>query len=528
MATTQAAGTKTSDGGTIAYSGSGRQYVQYGVGDMGSSGQSQSAGNTAGPTATNAPEAGPQQGIPQPVAPMGPPDQNTPQQPVDAQQTGATAYNQAQQGLATAPVAGTALAAPPPPNKYQVGLATAQQSGTKAPADAGQARSAVQSYLPPDQPDTSGVDTFISGDSNITKLMQGITQLLNPQQQTTSLLDDYNSLYKQSGLDQINKEIIDADTVINGTEDDIRNEIQGAGGFGTDSQVQAMSLARNKGLIKRYNQLVQMKTDATNQLNTLSQLNAQDKQMAQTKLNTQIDGMFKLADFAQQAQTNIQEGFNSLVGKVGYAGAYQAYSHSPVQLANIEKVMGLAPGGLQELASQPDLDRMAKQASISASNASTAKSYSDIAKNNADITATQNAKAETAKAAASTADTVLGSVTKAMKQVNGLSSGFLGGSTSAIPGSPSKNLQSTINTIKSNLAFTELAKMRAASQTGGALGQISDKEEELLSSTVASLDVGQNPQQLKDNLQAVQTHYVNYLTSLGYGYDAASGNVIQY
>lgn len=268
---------------------------------------------------------------------------------------------------------------PAPPSKYDAGLAAAKASGNPAPSDAAGARSAVASYTPNGQPDTSGVDSLISQDPGINKLMQGIVQLLSPQKQTTSLLDDYNSLYKQSGLADINKEIIDANTVINGTEGDIRNEIQTAGGLGTDSQVQAMSLARNKSLLTRYNQLVQMKTDATNQLNTLSQLNVQDKQMAQTRVNNQIDSMFKLADFRQQAITNVKEGFNSLVAKVGYAGAYQAYSQSPQQLAAIEQTMGLASGGLKQLAAQPDLDRMVKEANIEQSKAAAANSYSEIA-----------------------------------------------------------------------------------------------------------------------------------------------------
>lgn len=246
------------------------------------------------------------------------------------------------------------------PNKYQQALQTAQNSGIPAPSEGGVAKMQTQGMMP-NQQDTSMVDSFISQDPNVNTLMQGISQLLNPQHQSSTLLQDYKKLYKQSGLDEINEELIDADTVINGTEDDIRREITTAGGFGTESQVQAMSLARNKGLLTRYNQLVQMKTDATNQLNTLSQLNQQDKQMAQTRLNTQINAMFSMANFQQQAQNNTREAFNSMVNRVGYAGAYQAYSQNPQQLAYIEKIAGLGTGGLQNLASQPDYEMESKK-----------------------------------------------------------------------------------------------------------------------------------------------------------------------
>lgn len=253
------------------------------------------------------------------------------------------------------------------PNKYQQALKTVQASGIPAPSEGGVAKMQTQGMMP-NQQDTSMVDSFISQDPNVNTLMQGITQLLNPQKQATTLMQDYQKLYKQSGLDEINHELIDADTVINGTEQDIRNEIQTAGGFGTESQVQAMSLARNKGLLTRYNQLVQQKTDATNQLNTLSSLNAQDKQMAQTRLSTQINAMFSLANFQQQAQKNTQEAFNNMVDKVGYSGAYAAYSQDPRQLANLEKVMGLQSGGLYQLSQQSDLDRELKVAQINSTN----------------------------------------------------------------------------------------------------------------------------------------------------------------
>lgn len=324
--------------------------------------------------------------VPNPAAPQNqtaaPPVPAAPTPPATNQPTNAPAqtppstspelesYDNAKKALDAGGLSGSELSAAQDSlaNKYQVAHANATASGTPAPQDAGAARAATTQYMPPAQQDTSNVDTYMSTDKNVTSLMQSITQLLAPQNQTTSLMDDYNKLYKQSDLGNINKEIIDADTIINGTEGDIRNEIQTAGGFGTDSQVQAMALTRNKALVTRYNQLVQQKTDATNQLNTMMQFDAQDKQMAQTRVNTQIDAMFKMADFQQQAQNNIREAFNNMVSKVGYSGAYQAYAADPKQMSMIEQTMGLEPGGLKALAAQPDLDRQLKQAQIAEAN----------------------------------------------------------------------------------------------------------------------------------------------------------------
>lgn len=280
-----------------------------------------------------------------------------PPTPVNPQSTGQVSYEQAQKNLlAPGGLKGQALADAQTglasyykqPSKYETGLASKQASGESVPPDSGAARAAATSAMPREN-DTSAIDTFVGDNKAVTGVMDAVTKLLNPVQQTTSLMDDYSRLYKESGLSKINQELIDADTVINGTEDDIRNEIQTAGGFGTESQVQAMSLARNKSLLKRYNQLVQMKTDAANQLNTMSQLNVQDKQMAQQRVDSQINSIFKLADFKQQATKNIQEAFTKLVDKVGYAGAYAAYASDPRQLGFIEQAMGLTSGGLEKL-----------------------------------------------------------------------------------------------------------------------------------------------------------------------------------
>lgn len=285
------------------------------------------------------------------AAPGGVPPTQAPPQAPNQPQAATTAQNALPGALGPQATVVTASAAPTPiENKYATGLATAQASGAPVPQTAGPARAAVTAYTPPEAPNTAQVDSMLSDDPGINSLMQGITQLLNPAKQTTSLMQDYQKLYKQSGLADINKEIIDAETVINGTEDDVRNEIQTAGGFGTDSQVQAMSLARNKSLLTRYNQLVQQKTDATNQLNTMVSLDSQDKQMAQQRVDTQISAMFNMANFRQQAINNTREQYNNLAQAVGLDGLYDAYKSSPTQLANIEKVMGIQSGGLQGFA----------------------------------------------------------------------------------------------------------------------------------------------------------------------------------
>lgn len=104
-----------------------------------------------------------------------------------------------------------------------------------------------------------------------------------------------------------------------------------------------------------------------------------------------------------------------------------------------------------------------------------------------------------------------GAIDQAIQQIGPLTTGFIGKQSADIAGTPAYNLSKAIDVIKANLGFQELAAMRAASPTGGALGSITERELDLLQSTVASLDQGQNSQILKDNLNKVKKHYRQWL-----------------
>lgn len=91
--------------------------------------------------------------------------------------------------------------------------------------------------------------------------------------------------------------------------------------------------------------------------------------------------------------------------------------------------------------------------------------------------------------------------------VNQGTAGLIGKVSSFIPQTPAYNLEKKIDSVKAALGFDTLQAMRDASPTGGALGQVAVKELEFLQAKVASLDIGQSPEQLKQHLQEVQTHY---------------------
>lgn len=79
---------------------------------------------------------------------------------------------------------------------------------------------------------------------------------------------------------------------------------------------------------------------------------------------------------------------------------------------------------------------------------------------------------------------------------------------------PAHDIAANLETIDANTAFSELQKMRDNSPTGGALGQVTEKELDLLRSSVANLDPNQGHAQFLSNLGAAKKSYLDMLRRL--------------
>jgi len=88
-----------------------------------------------------------------------------------------------------------------------------------------------------------------------------------------------------------------------------------------------------------------------------------------------------------------------------------------------------------------------------------------------------------------------------------LSTGFVGGVLRNIGGTAAKDLASLTTTIKANIGFDRLQRMREESPTGGALGQVAVQELEALQSTLGNLDNSQSNEQVVSNLERLEAQY---------------------
>lgn len=107
-------------------------------------------------------------------------------------------------------------------------------------------------------------------------------------------------------------------------------------------------------------------------------------------------------------------------------------------------------------------------------------------------------------------DATIDTVRDVKSKVSDKTTGFTGARLGGIEGTKAFDLRANVKTIQANLGFDQLQKMREASKSGGALGQVSERELDLLTSAVNSLNPDQSREQLEANLDKVITHYDNY------------------
>jgi len=103
-------------------------------------------------------------------------------------------------------------------------------------------------------------------------------------------------------------------------------------------------------------------------------------------------------------------------------------------------------------------------------------------------------------------DPVTEDIDQAIKiiQANPKSTTGLYGSLASKFGGQAGDLAGMLQTAKARVSFDELQKMRAASPTGGALGNVSDKDMAALQAVQGSLEQSRTPEQLLYNLERVQ------------------------
>jgi hypothetical protein len=253
--------------------------------------------------------------------------------------------------------------------KYNQGLQADISTGTEAGQNLQDGLGQVSQFAQTQQESPSVLGGLMEVDNNFDSIFTSFDELMSPESQHTSLVEEYSKLSKSLGIEGLNEKLINAQRIIDGTEDDIRSEVTAAGGFATESQVLAMSNARNKSLIKNYNALLATRDNAMQQLNTMMQLSVQDRQFAEAEFDRKLNFAFKVQEFKERVVESAREGYNNIVKSVGYSGLSAMMGGDSYSTQLAERALGLGQGGLARLAALPPdedtlLDRQYKKAQI--------------------------------------------------------------------------------------------------------------------------------------------------------------------
>lgn len=262
--------------------------------------------------------------------------------------------------------------------KFTQGFQTAKESGTPAPASLGDAMKGVNDITggptlppptPPAPPPTSpAVQQFQTSPEHQQTLadQQAYMSTANQQQTGQQLYDQIASKVsadfgQSGGLAGIDAKLMNWSNIINGTESDIANEISKAGGFATGSQVQSMTLARNKLMVLNYQNLLKTKDDITNQIDKMVGFSQQDKALALDTALKQIGFDQKNEEYAQIMQKNAADAYNKIIDAPGYGykALYASTGGDPHAIGMVESALKLPPGALAQLSAinqaHPDL-----------------------------------------------------------------------------------------------------------------------------------------------------------------------------
>ena len=116
-------------------------------------------------------------------------------------------------------------------------------------------------------------------------------------------------------------------------------------------------------------------------------------------------------------------------------------------------------------------------------------------------------RAETRDAGAGRVLETVGDLRSAIQENPALTTGLGSRLLSGLPGSAALHAEAMAQTIRANVGFDTLQAMRDASPTGGALGQVSERELADLQATIGSLRLDQSPERIMATLDNIERQY---------------------
>ena len=190
-------------------------------------------------------------------------------------------------------------------------------------------------------------DTYGSMNPVEKSLYDAINTAISTPVTKTSLVDEYKALLTEQGVPALRTELLNIKKIMDGTEDDIRDEITKAGGFATESQVAALTGARNKTLLKQATNLsdqLAIQEDYVDQLMQFSQLDRKD---VEDQVDRKLGLQEKLLNLNQKMKDAAKDNYQKVIDKVGFQGFADLFKGDARGMKAAEKALGLPEGSLE-------------------------------------------------------------------------------------------------------------------------------------------------------------------------------------
>lgn len=340
----------------------------------------------------------------QPVAPASAAQSPTATSPATSASAGMVPYNQA---LANVPQRNDSATIKEDLAKaYGMAHQQLQQSGQPNALGANRAtiQNAVSQNTQESQQTDPVVDNFYATNPFIKQTNDQLMEFLNPKNTSDTLqtfVDAYAS--DRAELAGLKTELMNNKRVMGGTENDLRDEITKAAGFATESQVQALTLGRNKALIARSAQLTDLISTQQDAISTDVQMLGMAKDMANTQFNQRMSIMNYQQENTKFMYTAAQDQFKTNLNLLGADGLYKSMQSNPNMISYYEKLNNLPSGSLAIAANTAATDRANKLAddalsrqvklsSLETDKAQRANIYSQISERNSNAVASNNLK----------------------------------------------------------------------------------------------------------------------------------------
>lgn len=241
-------------------------------------------------------------------------------------------------------------------------------SGAVPPAGAGAAGAAVNEQIKKNTPPspaattTPNIENFFATNPTVQQQTQELMDFLSPPAQQQAFLDEAAKIKADKDiLAGLNLQDMNIENIKAGTSDDIRKEIQATGGMGTESQIMALTAARNNLLIKDQNILRQKMAFQQNLINNEVSLLADEKQLAAQQFS-QRSAVYQMVQKNQQDIINANK--ESIKTLISLPGGLAMYANNFEQSSYADQIMGFAPGTIDQLAFKQQADLALEQQQI--------------------------------------------------------------------------------------------------------------------------------------------------------------------